>query len=964
MSTSDKDRWQRVETLFNEALRLPDSKRQAFLQQACGDDLALIAEVQELLDADAAADPIDDIVGDAARRSVDRDADARLAQEFGNYRLLRVLGEGGMGTVYLAERSDGQFSQQLAIKVLNTYRPSKNLIQRLRSERQILANLSHPNIATLLDGGSTDDGMPFIAMEYVDGQPIDRYCDDNRLSLAARLRLFCKVCDAVDHAHRNLIVHRDLKPGNILIDQGGEPKLLDFGIAKILDSEAMAHTMAITRQGSILLTPQYASPEQVRGQPPAIATDVYSLGVLLYRLLTGHSPYGKLTESPVELERAIVEEDPPKPSTIVLTNTGDSSIDTAQRSSERRGMSPDRLRKRLIGDLDNIVLKTLQKDPSRRYATAKLLQEDIENYLNDRPVAARPDSFAYRLGKAVRRNRLAVVTGVIFVTTIVSLVTFYTLQLTEERDRARLQATRAESVADFLTELFEEANPRNNFGEPMDARQLLDQGAERIATELDRQPELKAALAETIGESYFVMRELKTTREFLEPLVASLGEELGNDHPTVLRIRRHYATAIMHLGDAEAAKAMFVEDYEAWKRIAGPADHDTGVALFRIGRAEESIGNLEEAEQYYLDSLEILRPLGDDARIDISDVLMEYGVLLRSLSRIEEEEALLFEALALHEQAVGTEHADYMGIINNLGSHYLVRGQVDTALVYIRQHLDGQRRLVGENGAAYGGALMNYANVLQAQSRLEEALELIDEGLVIFRRGYGEDGVKFAYLTENRSNVLMDLERYDEAEQGYLQVMNILGEKFGTDHPEYAFTQNSYGTMLERAGRLEDSLVQLESATAINVGAYGEGHRDSISSRYKLANALIKASRLDEALGHATIAAEAGRALWTDPHPNFVNALDVLARVHRDRGEYEEAEALFAEAIAVASQLQGDSLRRVIRLETSLAQGYVASGRAREAEALLRPRAQEIAGFDDSWDGIREEIDEVLEAGK
>ena len=415
------DAWHRTKAVLAEALEQRPADRAAYLDEACGGDAALRAEVESLLDADSEAD--DFIVAPAfVALAADDERDGNLERSIGPYRLERLIGRGGMGSVYLARRVDHEFERQVAVKMIRRGMDSELLIRRFRHERQILASLDHPHIARLFDGGTTDDGLPYFVMEFVDGVPIDRFADERTLSTPDRLRLFLRVVDAVQHAHERQIVHRDLKPGNVLVTPDGQPKLLDFGIAKLLDPDAdgAATFTSLARP----MTPDYASPEQVRGAAITPATDVYALGLLLYELLTGHRPYRLATHTPDEVARVVCEQDPERPSAAVartetIAHVGGmtETISPASVSATRDG-SPARLRQRLHGALDEVVLKALRKDPGERYASAAALADDLRRYLDDQPVAASQGARWYRVARLVRRHRAALATAALVVVTI------------------------------------------------------------------------------------------------------------------------------------------------------------------------------------------------------------------------------------------------------------------------------------------------------------------------------------------------------------------------------------------------------------------------------------------------------------------------------------------------------------------------------------------------------------------
>ena len=957
------DDWKIIEAAFSKAIELDEEARKTFLTTFKSRHPALLEQLEGLLAADADDRELLGPIAAAVGSLTSETKDPWLGRSIGPWRLTERIGEGGMGTVFLAQRSDDEYEQTAALKLMTSRMRSRDAVVRFRAERQFLAKLTHPNIAHLLDGGSTDDDQPYLAMEYIEGLPIDQYCDDRRLDVASRLKLFSKVCDAVEYAHRNLIVHRDLKPTNILVDERGEPKLLDFGIAKLLDTHGIEQTQALTREGMLMLTPEYASPEQVRGEPPSITTDVYALGVLLFRLLTGHSPYGTSRLSALELEKAIVSKDPLRPSTIVsmpIEVTDEVPATTAQQLSRQRRTSPERLRKRLVGDLDNVVLKTLQKDPARRYETVAQLRDDVRNFLASRPVIARPDSVGYRARKFLQRNWLPVSAVSIFVLTVGGLISFYTVQLANERDEARLQAERAEQVTDFLTGLFEEASPAKNFGEPMDARELLDTGAAKITDELDDQPELRAMLTQTIANTYVTMRENRAARDFLEPMMGTFSGELGEQDPAYLRLQRELGNATLYVGDRSEAKEILEANYAAWQATVAPDSYDMGIAEQRLGAVYSHNNEPEAAAQHLLTAIDILRDYVDDDPASLTNTMMQYGVELRRQNRFEEEEAVLREAMAIQAQCCGQEQVAYANLVNNLGNNFYTRGMHQRAAAQFREVTRLNHLLFGENGVGYANSLMNLANAMKETGDIEGALETQIRGREIYGRGYGLDSVAYAYASENIANYLMELARYEEAETHYHEAMTILEAKFGTDNIEYAITQSNYGNMLIRSKRNEEGIEQLLAAHKTFVTEYGADNPSTVSSGVKIANGLLNMTDVERAGEYAAAAVEAAKATWQGPHPGTVEALTTLGRTHRDAEDYDSAVRLHNEAISLAKQLDGAPLRPVVIAETDLAKTLIAADREAEALEILERLRDQTGDLDETWDGIRNEIDALL----
>ncbi len=471
-------RWERITALFDEACERVTPERDAFLRAECGEDVELLRDVQALLDADG---PLD---GRITRALIDATQELVLESDqsgrmIGPYRLVRELGQGGMGAVYLAERIDGQFEQRVALKLIRLGMASAEVEARFRMERQILARLQHPGIARLLDGGVTPDGQPYFAMEYVEGRPIDDYCRDERLTIAQRLRLFESVCTAVAYAHANLVVHRDLKPDNILVTPQGTVRLLDFGIAKVIAADEDA-TIGLTTVGSRAMTPAYASPEQVLGQQVGTAADVYALGVILYELLAGVRPYNVKSVSPAEMHRAICEVDPEAPSARVRRVAKSTTVPPSETGADLGEPNVRRVQRQIAGDLDVICLKALRKEPERRYRTVDAMLEDVLRHRDGRPVLARPDTLRYRLRTMFRRRGPATLAMAAAIGLTVGLAALYTVQVRRERDVALLAARDATTRAAFLQELFETPGRVTVRADTVSTRAMLDRALRRL----------------------------------------------------------------------------------------------------------------------------------------------------------------------------------------------------------------------------------------------------------------------------------------------------------------------------------------------------------------------------------------------------------------------------------------------------------------------------------------------------
>ena len=637
---------QRLEHLFQVALEQPPEQRAEFLAGECGDDPALLAELQSLLSSDSEADSAGFWKSTAIEVEAIRSAtqtDPRVGQTIGPYRILEAIGSGGMGAVYLAVRDDAAYQKHVAIKVIKRGMDTDFIVHRFRTERQILANLEHPNIARLLDGGATDDGLPYLVMEYVEGQPIDQYAHQRQLSIAQRLQLFRTVCAAVQYAHQNLVVHRDLKPSNILVTRDGEPKLLDFGIAKILspgDSPGKSEqTVTMMR----FLTPEYASPEQIRGEPITTVSDIYSLGVLLYRLLTGQRPYRVKSERPEELANAICTEEPEKPSTAisrtepVVVASGDSI----------------KLRRRLRGDLDNIVLMAIRKEPERRYTSVEQLSEDIRRDLEGLPVLAHRDSLGYRAGKFARRHRLGVAAAALILLSLVAGI----VGTAWEAHVAQVQRARAEKrFADVRrlanTFLFEVHDSIANIPGTLAARQLILKRAlaylDDLASEAGGDHALKSELAaayDKVGTlTWNVNARLDIHRKAL-----ALNESIVQSEPANKKYREQLADSYNSVGDS----------------LKDKNDSQGALDCYRQSKV-------------VMDWLTASDPGNPTYRLGVADSLDRMGIMLERMGRIDQALESHFKSRAVLQDLLKTDPSNIeyrRGLMNSL--LFIARGQVD-----------------------------------------------------------------------------------------------------------------------------------------------------------------------------------------------------------------------------------------------------------------------------------------------
>jgi len=797
----DSNRWNKIQALFEAALERQPAEREAFLREASAGDSALCEEVKALLEADAKPHSLlDGFAGDAINLPEALSLEGKL---IGVYRIVRQIGVGGMGNVYLAERADGQFEQKVALKLIKLGLGSEEILKRFQSERQILARLQHPNIARLLDGGLTADGRPFFTMEFVEGKPIDQYCDQRRLAVDERLELFQTVCAAVQYAHRNLVVHRDLKPSNILVTEDGAVKLLDFGIAKLLGVGDEAPSLAtLTQIGQRVMTPEYASPEQVRGEPITTASDVYSLGVILYELLSGHRPYQLVNRSPAEVEKLISTTEPKKPSTVVSQHDNAAPVELI---SLARSTQPERLRRKLAGDLDNICLMALRKEPDRRYHSVEQLLQDVTRHLQELPVAARPSTLSYRAQKFVQRHQLGVAMTAIVVLLISGLVGFYTWRLTNERDRAQLEARKAEQVSAFLTSLFQISDPSQSKGETITARELLDRGAARVEQELTDQPEVQATMMSVIGEVYVSLGLYEEALPLFEKALDIRRDLRGQSDRESAKIMDNLGVLQRLRGEYKAAENLARQVLAIQRKLLGEEHLEVANSLNNLAEAMRVQGNYAAAETHYREALAIRhKRLGHEHR-DVADTMNNLALLLYTMGDYENAERLHRESLAMRRKLLGEEHPDVSNSMNNLALVLKAKGKYAEAESLYRQALVLRQKVLGEDEPRTANTMKNLGNLLHAKGDLEGAESALRESLRLFRKRLPDE---HPYVSKNLfelASLLHDRGDFSPAATLFRQALALREKTLPEDHWEIAQAKSGLGRCLMALQRYEEA---------------------------------------------------------------------------------------------------------------------------------------------------------------
>ncbi len=921
------------------ALECEPPERSSLLARLCNNDAELRDEVEALVAAyEKDQSLLEKSLLSESENLLRQPAESPLqGQLLGPYKIIRELGHGGMGTVYLAVRADDQYRKRVAIKLIKRGLDTDEILSRFRHERQILASLDHPNIARLLHGDTTADGLSYFVMEYVEGVPIDVYCDSKKLSTATRLELFRKICAAVHYAHQNLVVHRDLKPGNILVTEEGEPKLLDFGIAKLLNPELYGQTIAPTAVALRLMTPDYASPEQVRGAKITTASDVYSLGVLLYELLTGHRPYHLKSTERIEIERIICEEQPEKPSTVINRREDDASEDgrgrtvTPESVSKTREGEPDKLRRRLEGDLDNIVLMAMRKEPERRYLSVGQFAEDIRRHLEGLPVIARQDTFGYRAGKFIKRNKVgAGIAAAFAILLVVSAVL-----IIQQATRAARERDKAQRVSAFLVELFKVSDPSEAKGKSVTAREILDQGAARIESELKDQPEVQATLMDTIGMVYRGLGLYDSAIPLLEKSLTLRRETLGNESVETAQSLNDLGWVLLEKQRSKEAEPLLNEAIRIRRRLRGDEHQETAESLNLLAFARKDQGDIAAAESLYRETLALRRKIFGNMHRDVAQSLNNLALLLSEKGDYDAADKLYQEALIIDRKLAGMEDPDVLTHLSNYALLKDTKGEYDDAEHLYQEIITAKRKVLGGEHPSVAFTLNNLAETLRQKGDYNAAEPLYREALAIFTKQLGEDNLSVATLTQNFARMFYDKGDYAAAEPLYRKSLAIFRKQLGEGDARIVRTVSNIAQLFYERGELADAEQQLRQVLETQRHLYPQGHRDVATTLVGLGRLLTDTNRAPEAESLLREALEIRRGKLPAGNYQIAEAQSALGGTLSALHRFDEAEPLLIEGYEILKARRGEQNKLTIQARQRLYTHYQTWGKPDKA-ALYR----------------------------
>ncbi|NWF51284.1 MAG: serine/threonine protein kinase [Ignavibacteriaceae bacterium] len=780
----NKDRLNRVKELFDKAIIFNQKERESYLDNECCNDVELKNEVISLITSfEVTKDFLEEPLAVSEQAKINF-ADPYIGKQIGNYVIDGEAGVGGMGIVYSGKRNDKEFEQKVAIKILKHGISSEYLLKRFQIERQTLAYLQHPNIARLLDGGRTVDGLPYLIMEFIDGIPITQYCLENKLSIEQTLNLFIEVCNAVQYAHQNLVIHRDLKPGNILITKNGNVKLLDFGIAKLIDEDLVDFADGLTKTGVWHLTPEYASPEQIKGEKITTASDVYSLGVLLYQIMTGFQPYKITNNSPTAISKIITEEKIIKPSEKLKE----------QSDKESNLLAHSKSFSRIRGDLDNIVLKAMSKDPLRRYVSVEQFSEDIRRHLIGLPVIAQKDTAGYRLNKFIQRHKVGFTSSVVFSCfVVVSLIAilWQANVAAEERDNAKLEAQKVETVNKFLQDMLSSVDP-TEIGRDVKVYDVLHQSALNLEKSFSEQPEIEAAIQKTIGVTF------------------------------------------TNLGEYDEAKPHLERSVKLNEKVYGLNDFHTAESYHALALYYHWIGNLKFADSLYKKGLRIFRSDTKTPKRVLAGALNDYATLKYDFAEFNEARKLHEESLDLYLKYVGKKNKEVSSVYNNLAIIFQEQKDFDKAEEYFNKALKINIELLGESRPEVSINYNNLAYLFVDKNQFDKAEEYFKKSLELKIKYYGNDHSMVGLAYSNLSAIQERIGKIDDAEKTSILSIKNLEKSVNQNHIWLGLAYFRYTKVLVARSKYNNAFNYINKALNIQEDNYPEDHPNLIASLSEL----------------------------------------------------------------------------------------------------------------------------------
>lgn len=898
------ENWSEIESIIDKALTLSGDERKTFINDKCEGDAKLKKEVTKFLqfisDSEGWLENPSDLKDDILRQAPSEATlsslpnSSLIGEEIGSYLVTKKIGSGGMGSVYLAERSDGEFEHQVAIKIIRNEKATAENIRRFEQERTILAGLNHSGIAKLFDGGITNDGFPYFVMEYVDGIPIDQYCKENQVSIPERVALFKKVLVAVRHAHENLVVHRDLKPSNILVTPSKKVKILDFGISKLLRDGQSAEA-GLTQTNARLLTPKYAAPEQILQLSITTATDIYALGIVFYALLTDRYPFDLDKLSQFEIEQSILEIQPQKPSTTV---------------------SDSNLQKQLQGDLDDIALKAIRKEGDQRYRSANEFLDDLDRFQRGLPVIAGDDTLRYRARKFINRHTQAVVTAFGIFILIIGFAGFYTHQITKERNKAQLQSERAEEMTSFLLSLFEANNPRENQDQDFPVSKIIERGLER----LNNKPistESKAILLGSIAQIQLNIGRSKEAGRIFKKAYQLASDSVEINSSSIVDIYTAFASWQRVSGTQDSALALLQKADSLHHSLGTTTSEEYRINLVNLANIHNQNGNYEEA----LRTLGKLEYFPENEQNSIHNKSYYFNNIAAAYSGLGKYDLALKhyeQSIALKEKIYNQDNPELGLSYNNVAFVYLGQDLFQRAYELFKKAYEIRLNAYGPDHQLLGATLSGLATSANRIGKAKESLQYHNESLRVIKKHYGTDHYRYAFALRNYAIYLIDSGAYEKAENVLNESHSITTKTYGSDHVINGSIINTKADLYHQWGKPNLANDHYKSTLDIFKDNYGSDYSRLAKVYSGYAILKYKQKEYKKAIKLFKTSNDVFESNGNDYSTGYGKNLYYLGKTYFQLGNRELAQSYLHDAYQIISKIKGDTTQLSSEIEEML----------------------------------------------
>ncbi|MGM0546123.1 MAG: tetratricopeptide repeat protein [Bacteroidota bacterium] len=932
----NQKKWREIECLVDQALELPRNKRHDFIWQNCSGNKQLFNEITEYLAAIEESegffqDQIDlysSLVDEWMAKPTSRKC-SFVGERIGCFLITKLIEHGGMGSVYLAERDGDDFDQQVAIKIIRRGMDTPSNIARFKREQQILANLHHHNIAQMYDGGITDEGLPYLVMEYVEGTPIDVYCDNKKCTIEQRIKLFKQVCLGIQHAHKNLVIHRDLKPSNIFVTEDGHVKILDFGISKILEDDNQSIFETCAHQYPVSLG--YAAPEQLSGQPVTTEVDTYGLGVVLYEMLAGVRPFDLEDKNIVQIEHIIRDKNAPAPA-VKFNNLP--SAKEKQKIANNRNTSPKNLAKYLKSDLGSIILKTLYKEPERRYNSAGELLDDIERYEENKTVEARRHHLRYRVSKFLKRHRKGFATVGIFLLMLAGFAAFYTHKITQERNQAELEAQKSEQVSNFLINIFETNDPANTQGDTLTVNEVLASAKEKME-QLDDQPHIQSNMMLHLGKIFYKLGQFDEASKHLEE--AHAIQQKHGRQKTMLQadILRYLATINIEKYNYTAADSQLEKSLGIHHDLQETDNANYAKLLNEKAILSRRMGDVDSAETLYNKALNIYSDLPKSEKQELTPAYNNLASLQKAVGKTPFARDMMEESLEYRLETFGPTHPRTLSTMRSMGILYGDLQNLGKSEELLTETLKINKQLYGRNNIKTA-EIYNFLGItFKNNGEHDKAEEYYNNALHIYEEKFGNEHPKIAVLFNNIGTLYSTRKNYEQALNYHFKSLAIRKNHFGKTHPKVARSYDNIGYAYKKDGQLDSAETYFKKALTVREDYFEKPNSEIGSSYYNMGSVYGEKQEWNQTEKYLTEALSIQRNHLKEPHPDLVKTYYAMGLLMESIDRFDEAHSYYSKVIDIRKEFPANDFTNYENAVERLSVVYQKDDRQNEADSLI-----------------------------